>query len=82
MRESVTVFTEEGTDLSEPVALIVALRRCAARGVSLADEPDIRIDPVTIFSGEGYEEDIPRDLSGLDAWAVEFTLAPRRHRLR
>jgi hypothetical protein len=77
MRESFTVFTDEGVDLSEAAALIAVLRRCTANGTSLADEPNIKIDRVYIFSGEGDEEDVPRDLADLDAWSVEYTPAPR-----
>ena len=77
MRDSFTVFTDEGMDLPEAAALLIALRRCTAKGLTLADEPELKVGPVTIFSGEGYEEDIPRNLSGLDAWSVEITLAPQ-----
>ncbi|MDQ0809824.1 hypothetical protein QFZ63_001538 [Streptomyces sp. B3I7] len=82
MRDSFTVFTNEGSDLSEAVALIAVLQRCAAQGASLADEPDIKVDRVYIFSGEGYEEDVPRDLADLDAWSVEYTLTrpPQKRR--
>lgn len=73
MRDSFTVFTDEGVDLPEATALIAVLRRCTARGVSLANEPDIKVDRVYIFGGEGYEEDIPRELADLDAWSVEYT---------
>jgi hypothetical protein len=75
MRHSFLVFTDEGVELSEAAALLLALRHSAAKRIPLADEPHLSVDRVTIFCGEGYEEDVPEDLADLDSWSVEYTVA-------
>ncbi|WP_069751578.1 hypothetical protein [Streptomyces sp. EN16] len=80
MRQSFTVFTDEGVELSEVQALMVVLNRCAAHGHELTSEPDVTVDPITIFGGAGDEYEAPPDLADLDAWSVEYkvTLRPTK----